>query len=406
MRMKNINDRKNIIKALFLANTLSLSQTSKKIGKSHSLTMKLVSELVKEGILIEKGLAPSSGGRRPQTHSLKPDTFYLVAVSMDQFVSRVALLDANCNKVMPIHQFELKLANNAAALETLTIAIERMIQTAPVPQRRILGIGIGMPGFISAEKGANYTFLGENVRACIKERTGYPTFIENDSSTIALAEYRYGLALHEKNAMIVNLSWGIGLGMLIQGKLFRGNDGFAGEFSHIPLFKNGKLCSCGKTGCLETETSLSYMINRATSEIKDGRASYLAHTLLESYDHDTIAQKFIDAAILGDSLVIEIISSAAYNIGRGIAILMHLINPGKIILCGRLSAAGKVWLAPIQQAINEFCIPKLVHNTKIEISELGYDAELMGAATLIIENILDCPMDHFFSRSATAPIQD
>src|SRR5699024_2736024 len=100
----------------------------------------------------------------------------------------------------------------------------------------------------------------------IKEKTGYPTFIENDSSTIALAEIKYGRAVNEKNAMILNLSWGIGLGMILEGKLFRGNDGFAGEFSHIPLFKNGKLCSCGKTGCLETETSLSYMIRKAKAE--------------------------------------------------------------------------------------------------------------------------------------------
>ena len=201
--------------------------------------------------------------------------------------------------------------------------------------------------------------------------------------------------------MILNLSWGIGLGMILEGKLFRGNDGFAGEFSHIPIFKNGKLCSCGKTGCLETETSLSYMIKKAKSEIRSGRATYLTKIPLDTSDHEAVAKQFIDAAILGDSLVVEIISSVGYNIGRGIAILMHLINPGKVILSGRMAGAGRVWLAPIQQAINEFCIPKLVSNTKLELSKLSYEAEVIGAATLVIENIRQCPMEHILKSNSS-----
>ena len=400
MAKKSTLNKKNIIKALFLTDGLSFAEIGERIGKSHSLTMKLVAELVEEGILEEKGLAPSSGGRRPQMHSLKPDTFYLIAVAMDQFVSRITILDANRSEVAPMHQLELDLAGNGYALETIAKAINDYISKAPVDKDRIVGIGIGMPGFIDANKGANYTFLGADVVAYIKQLTGYPTFIENDSSTIALAETKYGLAVNERNAMILNLSWGIGLGMILEGKLFRGNDGFAGEFSHIPLFKNGTLCTCGKTGCLETEASLTYMIEKAREQIKAGRASYLTTVMKEGQDHETIAKHFMEAAGRGDTLVIEIISTVAYNIGRGIAILMHLINPGKIVLSGRMAGAGKVWLAPIQQAINEFCIPKLVGNTKIEISTLGHDAEIIGAGTLVIENIKHCSMEHILKSTA------
>lgn len=400
MSNKTILNKKNIIKSLFLTDGLSFSEISEQIGKSHSLTMRLVGELVEDGILVEKGLAPSSGGRRPQTHSLVADTFYLVAVAMDQFVTRITILDANRRRVVPVRQMELALAGNDQALELLTDGIQAYIEAAPIDRSRILGIGIGMPGFVSADKGANYTFLGSDVVSYIREHTGYPTFIENDSSTIALAEIKYGQAVGERNAMILNLSWGIGLGMVLEGKIFRGNDGFAGEFSHIPLFKNGKLCSCGKTGCLETETSLNYMIRKAKAEIKAGRATYLAKAPLDDHDHEAVAKSFIDAAILGDTLVIEILSAVAYNIGRGIAILMHLINPGKIILSGRMAGAGRVWLAPIQQAINEFCIPKLVKNTKIELSQLGHEAEIIGAATLVIENIRQCPMEQILKKHA------
>jgi len=400
MSNKTVLNKKNIIKSLFLTDGLSFSEISEQIGKSHSLTMKLVAELVEDSVLVEKGLAPSSGGRRPQTHSLIPDTFYLVAVAMDQFVTRIVIMDANRKMATPVKQIELPLADNLQALNVLIDTIEQTIEEAKVDKDKILGIGIGMPGFINAQKGTNYTFMGANIVSHIKEKTGYPTFIENDSSTIALAEIKYGQAMEEKNAMILNLSWGIGLGMVVEGKIFRGNDGFAGEFSHIPLFKNGKLCSCGKTGCLETETSLNYMIRKAKAEIRSGRATYLTKISLDESDHESIARHFIDAAVLGDTLVVEIISAVAYNIGRGIAILMHLLNPGKIILSGRMSGAGRIWLAPIQQAINEFCIPRLVQNTKIELSSLGYEAELIGAATLVIENIKHCPMTHIIKEHA------
>lgn len=400
MAVKSETYKKNIAKELFLAGTLSCAEISDRIGKSHSLTTKLVSEMMEDGVLIEKGLAPSSGGRRPQTHSLQADTFYLVAVAMDQFVSRIAILNANRQYVIPVEQIELKLAGNPEALSTITETISRVIEKAAIPKEKILGIGMGMPGFIDAAKGANYTFLGTNVCAFIKDKTGFPTFIENDSSTIALAEYKFGQADGERNAMILNLSWGIGLGMIIDGKLFRGNEGFAGEFSHIPIFKNGKLCSCGKTGCLETETSLSYMLEKAHQEIKAGRASILTGKNETNNDHELRAQEFIKAAVKGDSLVVEIISGVGYNIGRGIAILMHLLNPGKIILSGRLAGAGRIWLAPIQQAINECCIPKLVGNTKIEVSTLGHDAEIIGAATLVIENIKNCSLEKVFESSS------
>ena len=134
----------------------------------------------------------------------------------------------------------------------------------------IIGVGIAMPGFVNIEKGINYSFLftdNKSISKIIADKVGLPVYIDNDSSLIALAELRFGAVNQKKNVMVLNIGWGVGLGLILNGELFRGHDGFAGEFSHIPLFNNNKLCACGKNGCLETETSLVVLIEKAKEGI-------------------------------------------------------------------------------------------------------------------------------------------
>jgi predicted NBD/HSP70 family sugar kinase len=245
-----------------------------------------------------------------------------------------------------------------------------------------------MPGFVDVKKGVNYSFLqlpnDKSITKFIADKLGIPVFIDNDSSLIALAEFRFGAAKWEQNAMVINIGWGVGLGLIIGGKLYHGQEGFAGEFSHIPLFLNGKLCSCGKIGCLETETSLLFIIEKAKEGIGKGRLSKLGSLSLE--DPELASDAIIKAAKSGDQFATEIFSQAGYNIGKGIAVLIHLLNPNLIILSGRGSSAGKVWNAPIQLALNEHCIERLYKNTRVAISTIGMSTEQIGAAALVMEN--------------------
>jgi predicted NBD/HSP70 family sugar kinase len=173
--------------------------------------------------------------------------------------------------------------------------------------------------------------------------------------------------------------------MILNGQLFRGHNGFAGEFSHIPVFKdNKKICSCGKTGCLETETSLLAIIEKAIAGLEKGRMSVLKNLSFEHVEQS--CQAIMEAASKGDTFSVELFSEAGYNLGLGIAILITLFNPELIILSGRGAAAGKLWLAPIQQAINEHCIPKIAEDTQIKISTFGRRVDLIGAAALVMEN--------------------
>lgn len=387
MTEKNQLYKKKIIKHLYFSNMLSCADLSNKIHKSLPVTAKLLSKLMEDGWVIETGFAASTGGRRPVMYSLKPDILYVVSVAMDQLITRIVIMNVQNKNVTDTAIFELPLPKNPQALATLAEKIDEVIKRSGIPKSNIAGVGIGMPGFVDAVKGMNYTFLEPDqgtITQYISSKVKLPVYIDNDSRLIALAELKFGSARGKKNAMVINVGWGVGLGMILDGELFRGHNGFAGEFSHIPLFLNNKLCSCGKSGCLETETSLLVVIEKANKGLKEGRVSLLKE--LQTEHAEKAFQEIIQAAGKGDKFAVELLSESGYNIGRGVAILIHLLNPELVILSGRGSSAGKIWQAPIQQALNEHCIPRLAVNTEIEISSLGHQAELTGSAALVMEN--------------------
>src|SRR6185312_2122514 len=313
---------------------------------------------------------------------------YIVTVSMDQLITKIGILDMHNDPVGEIDKMELPLKDNQNALVQLKDFITEYIDKSGVAREKIVGVGISMPGFVDVKKGLNHSFLfsGDgSIIEYLESELALPVLIDNDSSLIGLAEMRLGTAHGHKNVMVVNISWGVGLGMILNGQLFRGHNGFAGEFSHIPVFKdNKKICSCGKTGCLETETSLLAIIGKAIAGLEKGKMSVLKNL---SFNHvEASCRAIMEAASNGDTFAVELFSEAGYNLGLGIAILLTLFNPELIILSGRGAAAGKLWLAPIQQAINEHCIPKIAEETQIKISTFGQRVDLIGAAALVMEN--------------------
>ncbi|HMI61427.1 MAG TPA: ROK family transcriptional regulator [Puia sp.] len=387
---KNFLYKRKIIRELYFASNLSCSDLGLRIETSLPLVTKMLNELIEESMVIETGYAPSTGGRRPLLYSLRPEAQYVVAVAMDQLFTRITILDMQHIRVSPIREIELPLTGNPKAVKRLLESIETVIAEAKISKQRIVGIGIGMPGFVDAKKGINYTFLdlgNETLAHHIAAKTGLPTFIENDASVSALAEYRFGAARDRKSSMVISPGWGVGLGMILNGEVFRGHNGFAGEFSHLPLFANNKLCSCGKSGCLETEASLLVVIEKAMQGIANGRLTQL-DKLLPARNADEACRAVVSAAAKGDKFAVELLSESGYNIGRGVAILIHLLNPETVIISGRGVPAGKILQTSIQQALNEHCIPRLAANVSLEISTLGHDAEIIGAAALVMDNYL------------------
>ncbi|MRX46566.1 ROK family transcriptional regulator [Pedobacter puniceum] len=376
----------DIIQQLYYGGILSCADLSNLIDKSIPLVTKSLNHLIETGFVVEKGYAASSGGRRPLMYAVKHDRLFIVTVAMDQLLTRIGIIDLANHYVSPVEFVSLKLKDNPNALEKLTEIIDTHIKKSGIDREKIIGVGIGMPGFVNTQEGINYTYLTNKEKSITKhigKAIGLPVFIDNDSSLIALSELKFGLAKDIKNVMVINLSWGIGLGMIINGQLFRGENGFAGEFSHIPISENGVLCSCGKQGCLEVEASLLAVTEKAIEGLKNGRKSNFKYQEEES--KLAVADALIEVANQGDQYAIELISEAAYKIGKGLSILIHITNPKAIVISGRGVKAGNLLLPPIQQALNQHCIPRLSRDTDIYISDIGFDAELIGSAILVME---------------------
>lgn len=381
--------RKDLIKHFYYNKSLSLSELSKLTHKSVPLVTSAVNSLVDEGYVLGHGLAPSTGGRRGLTFLLNSQKQrYIIAVAVDQMVTQVTIYDLVNNIKMKPEKKELILNDDPSLIDEFAGFLKDYIARSGIPLNQFLGMGIGMPGFVNAEQGVNHSFFktakGINLTSQLSQQIGLPVYIDNDSSLIALAELKFGAGKNLKDVLVVNVGWGTGLGMIVNGSLFRGSSGYAGEFSHIPLSQSNKICWCGKRGCLEVDTSLLVLLEKAKSEMDAGASSSMVQTYKEK--GNLSGDNFLHAAKSGDPLAVSILSDAAFLIGKGISTLIHIMNPTLIVLSGRGAVAGKILMAPIQQAINEFCIPWLAEQTEIQVSTLPSNPELLGAATLVIEN--------------------
>lgn len=379
----------DIIKHLYYKIALSLTDLSKLTKKSLPLVTSVVNNLMAEGYIIEQGLAPSTGGRRPSMYLLNPNhNKFIVAIAMDQLITRLTVYDMSRKLIVPMQYLDFDLSDDKSDVSTLVKFINESIDRSKIKRKDILGIGIGMPGFVNAELGINLSYLpinnGLTLREFISSAVKLPVFIDNDSSLIALAELNFGEAMDLKEVMVVNIGWGTGLGMIINGQLYRGSTGYAGEFSHIPLSDSNNLCSCGKRGCLEVDTSLLVMAEKAEQALANGAESSMKELFKDKTKHQR--DHFLDAVIAQDPLAVSILSKAGFQLGKGLSTLIHILNPECIVLSGRGAKAGEMLLPPIQQAINEFCIPRIAGQTKIKLSTLTDEAELLAAAGLIIEN--------------------
>ncbi|HVV03274.1 MAG TPA: ROK family transcriptional regulator, partial [Puia sp.] len=301
MRDKKAQKIQEILKHLYYAGPASCADLSQRLGKSQPNTMMQLNEMLRNGFIVETGQAPSTGGRKPQMYNIRPDLFYMLSVALDQFIARIAVVDLQNNFISTPREYELKLFHNPAAVHDLANLIQDYIASSGIDRSQIAGIGIGMPGFIEVNKGINYSISeDQSIAAYISSRTDLPVFIDNDSSSIALAELKFGIARNAQNAMVLNMGWGVGLGLILEGKIFRGSNGFAGEFSHIPMFDNSKLCSCGKSGCLETESSLYVIVNKAIEGLSNGRLSRISLSELSNAHLESSFEVIRTAAAKGD----------------------------------------------------------------------------------------------------------
>lgn len=381
------NLKSAILKSLYFSNTQSIGEISETIGKSVPLITKIVNELIVEQKIVIDGLRPSTGGRRATSYMLNVEAHGLIiAVAIDQYFVYVTSFNIINKRITDRLEEAISGLTEEEIYETVNAMIRNTL--AQIKDKQVIAIGIAMPGFVDSETGVNNSYNPNspvhNLRANVENSFNIPTFLENDSTAIAIAEKEFGLAKKSSEALVINLNWGVGLGMIINNRLYKGHSGFAGEFSHIPLANEDKLCSCGKKGCLEVEASLYCVVEEIKNAIQSGERS-----ILETIDlniNNLTFEKIVDAYHTGDQVAIKAIRKIAHMLGKGIATLIHIMNPEKIIISGRGAIFGETLLPQIQSSIQEYCIPRLSKNTTIEISTLK-ELQLLASTCFAIQQI-------------------
>lgn len=387
---KNNSQKRKIIKHLYLHGSMSNTDIIKHVKLSTPKIISLLNELKYEGWIEELGQGNSSGGRRPTIYGNKEDAFYIVGISIKIYKTTVWIFNAKNQKIITERILLLAISPGTSIIDPIVEFTESIIRESQITRDKILGIGIEMPGLVDSQTGINKTYMTSDIPVgeLFSRKFGLEAVIENDAKTRAFAELRFGAARSKRNVLAIHIDWGIGLGIIVNGKLYKGRDGFAGEFGHLPMIDNGILCSCGKQGCLETIASGRAVARMVIDEMKAGRSSMLGQMVEEDLEKIEI-RKVVQAAAMGDQYSISLLANVGKWLGKGLAYLIQIFNPELIILGGRMSEAHQFILPPIQQAIHIFCLPELGNDIQIKVSELGPQAGIQGVAALLLEHVLD-----------------
>ncbi len=386
-----------IVKTLYIDGSQTISELCKRLKISAPNMMSILFDMMDKNIIEKKGQGESIGGRKPDLYGVVSDSFYVVGVEMGIYKIRIALFNADKERLTKLEEYSIELNNEQKTLNVIAETIDSFIDRSGVDRKKLLGVGVSMPGLVDSVNGINHTYLNYEegpITELLEQKLGCPVFIENDAKAMALAEYRLGCAKSKKDVLVLYLDWGIGLGMILGGKLYRGTSGFAGEFSHIPMVENGELCRCGKLGCMEAVASGTTILKRAEEGVKAGKTSILL--VEEDVMHKFLSLKnVIKAAIEGDQYAIKILDETGKDIGKGISILIQLFNPELIVLCGKLAESGELIITPIQQGINTHTMKQIRERAEIVVSDFGSDIGMFGALAVVMENIFDGYIDSY-----------
>lgn len=258
-------------------------------------------------------------------------------------------------------------------------------------KEEIAGVGVGCAGHVNSAAGLVLTNSNlpdwENVplRDLVSQRLGVPVTVDNDTKCAALAEYRYGAGRGSRHMCYVTFSTGYGMGLVIDGKLYRGAIGTAGEIGHTVIVPDGALCTCGKHGCVMAYASGIALSRIASERVRAGEPTIIRSRCGSAPDHVS-GEIIAEAARMGDRLALDLIESAGRYFGMSLANIVEALNPEVIVIGGGLARMGPLLLEPCLEAMNENIHPVLVGVTRIEMAQLGEDAGLVGAATLLWEN--------------------
>lgn len=386
---KNKSLKRAIINHLDQTGDTTITDLALALNISVPKTTSLINELIGDGLVRDHGKVDSKGGRRASLYGLVAESAFFLGIDVKHYYVNIGLLDFKKNLVTVEMQVPYLLANTPESFDNLIRIIQGFISNLPGENRNILALCMNLSGRVNSESGYSYSFFHfheEPLSTTIEKITGIRTYLENDSRAMAYGEFHNGIVKEEKNVLFVNLDYGIGLGIMIDGKIYRGKSGFAGEFGHIPLFINEIICHCGKKGCLETEASGQALIRLFKEKIAQGSSStLLQHNKLPEPLH---LSEIIQATRNEDMLCIELIAGLGEKIGRGISVLINIFNPELVVLGGILSETDEYIRLPIRSALNKYSLSLVNNDTQLVMSRLQGKAGVIGGCLIARDKLL------------------
>jgi glucokinase-like ROK family protein len=386
---KNRILKRQIINYLDNTGSVTIAELTKELNISAPKITNMVTELIDDGLIKDYGKEDSTGGRRASLYGLVSDSCFFVGVDIKRYYINIGLLDFKKNLVTIKEKIPYTLENSVEAYHQLINIINSFIEDSPTEKQKILGMCINLSGRVNHTTGYSYSFFHfheEPLSQTIEKEIGIRTFIENDSKAMAYGEFCSGVVSNEKNVLFVNMDYGVGLGILIDGKVFYGKSGFSGEFGHIPFFNNEIICHCGKKGCLETEASGIALLRNFKAKIESGSSSALAKK--GKQEDELWVEDIVKAAKAEDVLSIELIAEIGEKIGKGLAVLINIFNPELVILGGTLAESGDFIRLPAKSALNKYALNLVSNDTHLAISKLGEKAGVIGGCLMARNRIL------------------
>ncbi len=380
---KNSLHKKQILQLCITEGNFSLADLSKELNLSIPTTTRLTEELIEDGFIEDLGKQDTNGGRRPSIYGLRSSAGYFVGTDIGKTTVNICVTDFKGDTVVFYPDLPFRVENSESSFKDLCKLIRQQISLSGIETENIMAYGVNLSGRVNNETGYCFTyFIGEDrpIASLLEEEFDAPVFVENDSRAMTYGEYICGGRYGANDMLFLNVSWGLGMGMVIDGKLSYGKSGFSGEIGHFPMMNNGQICHCGKTGCLETAAS-GHALHRVVMErLNEGHASTLSEKYLKG-DAITL-DDILNATVEDDVLAIEAVEEIGTNLGRAIAGLINIFNPELVVIGGKVAKVHDYLLLPVKSAVQKHSLSLINRDTKIKISKLGNTAGATGACML------------------------
>jgi glucokinase-like ROK family protein len=351
-----------------------------------------VARLVEKGLLAEKGLAQSYGGRRSSLLGIPPSAGLIAAVDIGATSIDVALTTLGGELLARRGEPADVRDGPLPTLDRVKLLLSELLDEQAANARDVLAIGVGVPGPVEQASGLLTVppiMPGWDrfpIREAFAGEYAAPVFVDNDVNVMALGEHWGGVAKGVDDMIFVKIGTGIGSGIIIGGRLHRGTQGCAGDFGHICVDPAGPLCSCGNAGCLEAMAAAPAIVLQAERCAREGESPLLMALLREKGE---LTMKDVgEAARRGDYCALTIVRKSGRLIGQTLASAVNVLNPSMIVIGGGVSRVGNALLAEVRSAIYQRSLPLATRNLPIVMSELDDVAGVVGASAMAAGEVL------------------